>query len=90
MPAASTPEGLRRYWRRNLLLTASLLVAWFLVSYVIAAFARELSFDFFGWPFAFWVGAQGAPIVYVLIIWLYARGMERLDREFGVEEEDEG
>ncbi|MCO5119449.1 MAG: DUF4212 domain-containing protein [Burkholderiaceae bacterium] len=83
-----TPENLRRYWRRNLLITGSLLLVWFVVSYVVAAFARELSFDFFGWPFAFWVGAQGAPIVYVLIIWVYARLMDRLDREFGVDEED--
>lgn len=86
----SEPDGLRRYWRRNLLLIAGLLVVWFVVSFLVPAFSRQLGFDFFGWPFAFWVGAQGAPIVYVLIIAVYARRMDRLDREFGVEEgEDE-
>jgi putative solute:sodium symporter small subunit len=82
-------DGLKRYWRRNLVLTAGLLFAWFVVSFVVPAFARYLDFDFFGWPFAFWVGAQGAPIVYLLIIWFYARRMDRLDREFGVAEGDE-
>jgi putative solute:sodium symporter small subunit len=89
MPPDSSPEGLQRYWRRNLLLTAGLLLVWLLVSFVVPAFARELDFDFLGWPFAFWVGAQGAPIAYLLIIWIYARRMDRLDREFGVAEEDE-
>lgn len=83
------PEHLRRYWHRTLLITAGLLLVWFMVTFVVAAFARELSFDFFGWPFAYWVGAQGAPIVYVLIIAIYAWAMNRLDREFGVEEEEE-
>ncbi len=89
MRPAQTPENLRRYWRRTLLITGGLLFAWFLVTFVVAAFARELSFDFFGWPFAYWMGAQGAPIIYVLIIGAYAWAMNRLDREFGVDEGDE-
>jgi putative solute:sodium symporter small subunit len=89
MPPDSAPDPLQAHWRCNLLLTAVLLCAWFLVSYVVPFFARDLGFDFFGWPFAFWVGAQGAPILYVLIIWIYGRRMERLDREFGLDEEDD-
>ena len=76
------------YWRRNLRLTAVLMAIWFVVSFGVAWFARELSFDFFGWPFSFWVGAQGALVVYVLIIGHYARTMNRLDREHGVAEEE--
>ena len=45
--------------------------------------------QFFGWPFSFWMGAQGALIVYVALIWYYARTMNRLDREYGVDEEEE-
>ena len=52
--------------------------------------ARELSFDFFGWTFAFYMAAQGSLIIYVVIIWYYARYMNRLDREYDVHEgEDE-
>ena len=81
-------ESHRRYWQKNLSITAVLLVIWFVVTYVVAFFARDLSFTFFGWPFSFWVGAQGALVVYVLIIGFYARTMNRLDREHGVQEED--
>jgi putative solute:sodium symporter small subunit len=78
----------RRYWRRNLRMTALLMAVWFVVTFVAAFFARELSFAFFGWPFSFWVGAQGALVVYVLIVWFYARTMDRLDREHGLAEDD--
>jgi putative solute:sodium symporter small subunit len=81
-------ENHQAYWRKNLRITAILLAIWFVVTYVVAYFARELSFEFFGWPFSFWVGGQGALVVYVLIIGFYARYMNRLDQEHGVAEED--
>lgn len=79
----------QEYWNKNLKLTAVLMVIWFFVTFVIGFFARELTFNFFSWPFSFWVAAQGALVVYVLIIWYYARYMNRLDQEFGVDEGDE-
>ncbi|MFZ4760312.1 MAG: DUF4212 domain-containing protein [Burkholderiaceae bacterium] len=80
---------MRSHWRRNLRLTAMLLAIWFVVTFVVAWFARDLSFNFFGWPFAFYMGAQGALIVYLLLVAYYAYAMNRLDRRFGVDEDDE-
>jgi putative solute:sodium symporter small subunit len=65
-----------------------LLAIWFVVTFVVGYFARDLNFTFFGWPFSFWVGAQGSLIVYVLLIWYYARCMNKLDQEHGVAEEE--
>jgi putative solute:sodium symporter small subunit len=76
------------YWRKTLTITGILLAIWFVVTFVVAYFARDLTFRFFGWPFSFWVAAQGALIVYVVIIWYYARYMNRLDQEHGVHEEE--
>ena len=76
------------YWRRNLRITSALLVLWFAVTFVVAYFARDLDFEFFGWPFSFWVAAQGALVVYVAIVAWYARVMNRLDREHDVAEDD--
>ena len=81
-------ESHKEYWRKNLRITAILLAIWFVVTFVIGYYARELSFTFFGWPFSFWVGAQGALIVYVVIIWYYAHVMNKLDIEHGVAEEE--
>ncbi|MFO1244335.1 MAG: DUF4212 domain-containing protein [Ramlibacter sp.] len=81
-------EGHRTYWRKNLRITAILLAIWFVVTYVVGYMARDLNFTFFGWPFSFWMGAQGSLIIYVLIIGFYARYMNKLDQEFGVAEEE--
>ena len=77
------------YWRKNLRITAFLLSIWFFVTFVLVFFARDLDFKFFGWPFSFWVAAQGALVVYCVIIWYYARYMNKLDKEYGVAEGEE-
>ncbi|WP_333843708.1 DUF4212 domain-containing protein [Pelomicrobium sp.] len=83
-------ERHREYWRKNLRLTGILLFIWFFVTYVIGFFAKGLSaITILGFPFPFWVGAQGALIVYLIIIWVYARYMNKLDQEYGVAEGEE-
>ena len=83
-------EKHQEYWSKNLRITGILLFIWFVVTFVIGYYARDLSFNFFGWPFAFYMGAQGSLIIYVIIIWYYARYMNNLDRVYGVHEgEDE-
>jgi putative solute:sodium symporter small subunit len=70
-------------------MTAFLLFIWFVVTFVIGFYARELNFNFFGWPFSFWVGAQGALVIYVLIIAYYAHYMNNLDKEYDCAEVEE-
>jgi putative solute:sodium symporter small subunit len=81
-PAAADPAraARARHWRRTRAVTAVLLVAWFVVGFVVTWFARDLDFPFFGWPFSFWVAAQGGIIVFVLLLLAYARRMARNDR----------
>jgi len=80
----------QEYWSRNLKLTIVLLAIWFVVTYVMAWFAIPLAeINFFGWPFSFYMAAQGSLIIYVLIIWYYARSMQKLDVEYGVDEGDD-
>ena len=82
-------ERHREYWRKNLAITAILLGIWFVVTYVVGFFARELNtITFFGWPLGFYMGAQGALIIYVISIFYYAIHMNKLDKEYGVSEED--
>ena len=82
-------EKHQQYWSALLRKTDLLLALWFVVTYVVSFYARELSFNFFGWPFAFYMGAQGSLIIYVLIIWYYARSMNKMDKEFGVAEAED-
>ena len=83
----ASAEQRKAYWRRTRRLTAVLLAIWWVFGLGLHFFARELSFRFFGWPFSYWMAAQGSLLVFVLLIAVYATCMERLDREHGLEEE---
>ena len=83
LPAAERAH--RLHWRRTLRLTGALLLVWFLVGFVVTWFARDLDFAFFGWPFSFWVAAQGGVIVFVALLAIYARLMARNDRRLARE-----
>lgn len=77
------------YWRKNLVITAVLLGIWFVATFVEAWYARELNqISFLGFPLGFYMSAQGSLIIYVVIIFVYARYMEKLDKQYGVEEGD--
>lgn len=79
----------RQYWRKNLRLTGILLAVWFMVSFVIVWFARDLqSITFLGFPLSFYMGAQGAVFIFVVLVGYYAYRMDKLDREYGVHEDD--
>jgi len=82
-------ERHRRYWRKTLMVTALLLLIGFVVTFGVAYFARFLDFPFFGWPFSFWMGAQGTLLVYCLIVGFYAWYMNRLDAEHDPQDEDD-
>lgn len=83
-------ERHQQYWHKNLRLTVTLAAIWFVVTFVMSFFARELAaIKIFGWPLSFYMAAQGSLIVYVLIIWFYAQKMRALDQEYDVHEGDE-
>jgi len=78
------------YWKRNCALTLALLLVWFGVTFGVIFFARELTFTVMGWPFSFYMAAQGCLVIYLLLTLVYATWLHRLDIEYGVAEvEDE-
>ena len=82
-------ERHNEYWRKNLTITAVLLLVWFIVTFVEAWYARELnSVTFFGFPLGFYMSAQGSLAIYVAIIGIYAYLMGKLDKEYNVDEGD--
>jgi len=76
------------YWRANLRLIAVLLSIWALVSYVLGIILVDwLNQVQIGQvPLGFWVAQQGSIYVFVILIFIYAWRMDRLDRKYGVEE----
>ena len=78
-------ERQRAYWRSNLRLTFTLLGVWFGVTFVGGYFASALNtVSFLGFPLGFYLFAQGALLVYLVIIVIYVVAMNRLDRRYRV------
>lgn len=83
-------EKLDAYWNENKKLTTFTMVVWFVVTYVAAFFAPQLNnIVILGFPFGYYMGAQGSLIIFVWLIFNYASKMNKLDKKYGVEEEEE-
>jgi putative solute:sodium symporter small subunit len=59
----------------------TLLLVWFCTSFGPAFFARDLSFEVGGWPFHFWMAAQGTLLVFLAVVVVYAWLMNRWEAE---------
>ena len=79
-------EKHKQYWSINLRISSILLVLWFVFTFVMGWFARELNEINFIGPLGFYMSAQGSLAIYVAIIWYYAYYMNNLDHEYGVQE----
>jgi putative solute:sodium symporter small subunit len=82
-------EKHKEYWSRNLKITSILFVIWFVFTFVTGWFSRELNSITFIGPLGFYMAAQGSLAIYVIIIVFYAKTMNKLDNEYGVQEGEE-
>lgn len=97
VPAALAEQGMeaggseraRAYWRANLRLVGALLAVWFVVSYGCGILFVDLlnRIPLGGFKLGFFFAQQGAIYVFVALIFFYVHRMNRLDREYGVDEE---
>ncbi len=78
-------ENRKKYWKKNLKYLAILLSIWFLVSFGFGILlVDELnSIRFAGFKLGFWFAQQGAIYVFVILIFVYIRLMNKLDKKFG-------
>jgi len=76
------------YWNENLKYLSILLSIWFLVSYVFGIlFVEQLNtIKVGGFKLGFWFAQQGSIYVFVIIIFVYMRLMNKLDKKYGVDE----
>ncbi|WP_404401862.1 DUF4212 domain-containing protein [Idiomarina seosinensis] len=79
----------KAYWKENLALMLKLLVVWFVVSYGFGILLVDVlnQITFFGFKLGFWFAQQGSIITFIVLIFLYVRGMAKLDNKYEVEEE---
>jgi putative solute:sodium symporter small subunit len=81
----------REYWKRNLTYVAVLLAVWATVSYGFGILLVEPlnAIRVGGFQLGFWFAQQGSIYVFVVLIFVYVRLMNRLDRRYEFDERDE-
>lgn len=77
------------YWKENLRYLTILLIIWFIVSYGAGILFKENldSIKIGGFKLGFWFAQQGSIYVFVILIFIYVRLMNKLDKKYGFDEE---
>ena len=79
----------KEYWQKNIKLVTWLLVIWFVVSFgfgiILVQPLNAISIG--GYKLGFWFAQQGSIYVFVVLIFVYAKMIGNLDKEYGFEEE---
>ncbi|MCH8121199.1 MAG: DUF4212 domain-containing protein [Planctomycetes bacterium] len=81
----------KEYWKKNLQYLAVLLSIWFTVSYGFGIILVDVldKIKIGGFKLGFWFSQQGSILVFVIIIFVYVRLMNKLDKKYHVEEKEE-
>ena len=87
--AFKSESDAQAYWARNVRLMITLMIVWFVVSFGFGIILVEPlnNIQLGGYKLGFWFALQGAMYVFVALIFIYAKRMAALDREFGVHDE---
>ena len=81
-------KDLNEYWKTNLRYLAILLGIWFIVSYGFGIFFVDAlnNIRIGGFKLGFWFAQQGSIYVFVVLIFVYVNWMNKLDKEYDVDE----
>jgi putative solute:sodium symporter small subunit len=76
------------YWKENLTYLAILLAIWFVVSFGFGILLVDQlnAIKIGGFKLGFWFAQQGSIYVFVVLIFVYIRLMNKLDKKYGVDE----
>ncbi|MCD6596266.1 MAG: DUF4212 domain-containing protein [Bacteroidales bacterium] len=79
---------MNKYWKTNLKYLGILLSIWFIVSYLFGILlVDELNhIKMGGFKLGFWFAQQGSIYVFVILIIIYIKLMNKLDKKYGVNE----
>ncbi|RUO23656.1 DUF4212 domain-containing protein [Aliidiomarina iranensis] len=87
--AFESQDHAKAYWKENLRLMLKLLTVWFVVSFGFGIILVDVlnNITFFGFKLGFWFAQQGAIYTFIVLIFIYIKQMNKLDRKYKVEEE---
>lgn len=78
---------LEAYHKTNLMYIYIFTIIWFVVSLggiMVVSALNEIKF--LGFPFGYYLGAQGSVLVFIIEIFAYSKLMDNLDKKYGFDE----
>ena len=77
-----------RHWSRTSALMWVMMALWIFFSFIIHMFVDTLNATkILGFPLGFYMAAQGSLIAFVVMLFVFAKRQDTIDREEGVAEE---
>ncbi len=78
-----------RYWQRTSSLMWTMLALWLFFSFIVHFFVNQLNeIKILGFPLGFYMAAQGSLVAFVVMLFVFAKRQDSIDRQEGVAEED--
>lgn len=76
------------YWKENIRYLLILLSIWFIVSYGAGILFKDAldGIRIGGFKLGFWFAQQGSIYVFVILVFVYIRLMNKLDKKYGYDE----
>ena len=80
-----------QYWRSNIKIVLSLLSVWFFISFVCGILLVDVldTIRIGGFKLGFWIAQQGSIFVFVVLIYIYIRLMDKLDDEYNLNDSNQ-
>ena len=74
-----------KYWKINIKYVKILLTIWFVFSFLFGIILKDFlnEFSITGFKLGFWFAQQGSIYVFVILIFVYVKLMNNLDKKFG-------
>jgi putative solute:sodium symporter small subunit len=89
--AQSSSSRDEAHWQATTRLMFTHLGVWVFFGYIIHMFVKPLNniiIPILGFPLGFYMAAQGSLIIFVVMLFMFAKQQDRIDRQFGVAEDD--
>ena len=91
MAQPDNQDNQERHWKRTTTLMFTHLGIWLFFGYIIHMFVvplNKITIPILGFPLGFYMAAQGSLIVFVVMLFMFARQQNKIDRDHGYAEDE--
>jgi putative solute:sodium symporter small subunit len=88
---ADTPANQQEHWDKTTKLMLTHLGVWLFFGYIVHMFVvplNKITIPILGFPLGFYMAAQGSLIAFVVMLFMFAKQQDKIDRDHGYAEDE--